>query len=100
MTKNVRIDPLGLVESKGSSKVVVARVENTVVGVCPLCSVPMQTLEVADVQAYVCMEHCVCLPVEDNPATVPAVPYIGETAPVPAQAPHPYGYGLFSDTQK
>lgn len=101
--KNIRIDPLGmLLAASAGSNTVTARVENVVVGVCPICNVSMQTLEVAEVQAYVCMEHCVCLPVEDTSANVPAQQPDANAwpAPTPVAAPRPYGYGLFSSTEK
>lgn len=70
MTK--RIDPLGLLapvtaaatpETAATQET--ARMTNTVLGACPICGIDMPVVEVGRVQAYVCTEHCVCLPTKD-----------------------------------
>jgi hypothetical protein len=43
-----------------------ARMTNTVLGACPICGVEMPVVEAGRVQAYVCTEHCVCLPTKDS----------------------------------
>lgn len=70
MTK--RIDPLGLLSTTAAAPVAetaatqeTARMSNTVLGACPICGVEMPVVEVGRVQAYVCTEHCVCLPTQD-----------------------------------
>lgn len=77
MTK--RIDPLGLVNAPTQTTAAVAetaahketaRMTNTVLGACPICNVAMPVVEVGRVQAYVCAEHCVCLPTADNETPV------------------------------
>jgi hypothetical protein len=71
MTK--RIDPLGLLSTTASAPVAetaatqeTARMTNTVLGACPICGVEMPVVEAGRVQAYVCTEHCVCLPTKDS----------------------------------
>ena len=71
MTK--RIDPLGLLSTTASAPVAetaatqeTARMSNTVLGACPICGIEMPVVEVGRVQAYVCAEHCVCLPTKDS----------------------------------
>lgn len=70
MTK--RIDPLGLLSTTAAAPVAetaatqeTARMSNTVLGACPICGIEMPVVEVGRVQAYVCPEHCVCLPTKD-----------------------------------
>lgn len=70
MTK--RIDPLGLLSTTASAPTAetaatqeTARMTNTVLGACPICGIDMPVVEVGRVQAYVCTEHCVCLPTKD-----------------------------------
>ena len=65
-----RIDPLGLLrkpgaETAGVPKKEVARMNNTVPGLCPICQAQMPVVQVGNVDAYVCIDHCVCLPTPD-----------------------------------
>jgi hypothetical protein len=65
-----RIDPLGLLApvtaaTETAATQETARMSNTVLGHCPICSIQMPVVEVGRVQAYVCTEHCVCLPTQD-----------------------------------
>lgn len=78
---NKRIDPLGLLNSSETSSnsvlamttnptQVTARVENTDLGKCPICKQSMPIILVgsemgAECSAYVCTEHCVCVPTKD-----------------------------------
>jgi branched-subunit amino acid aminotransferase/4-amino-4-deoxychorismate lyase len=67
-----RIDPLGLLSTTAATATQetaatkeTARMTNTVLGACPICGIDMPVVEVGRVQAYVCAEHCVCLPTKD-----------------------------------
>lgn len=68
MTK--MLDPLGLLNSPfvttASTKAEVARMENTRIGVCPVCQQPMKSIIAAGIDSYVCMEHRVCVPKENE----------------------------------
>lgn len=44
-----------------------ARVENTEVGVCPVCHSTMNVAKVGDLDCYVCLPSCrICLPLKDD----------------------------------
>lgn len=70
-----RIDPLGilapavkpavLAASTNAKTAVTSRVENMVVGQCPVCQQTMSRALAEDVAVYVCTPCCVCLPTED-----------------------------------
>lgn len=76
-----RIDPLGMLAQPSSSvlahssttaapQLETARVENIELGKCPICKVDMPVVLVGadtgtETAAYVCIEHCVCLPTKD-----------------------------------
>lgn len=73
-----RIDPLGMLPKSAASvlalsterKVVTARMENTELGKCPICKIEMPIVMVgadagSEIPAYVCTEHCICLPTKD-----------------------------------
>ena len=73
-----RIDPLGMLPKSAASvlalttarEAVTARVENTELGKCPICKTEMPIVMVgadagSETPAYVCTEHCVCLPTKD-----------------------------------
>lgn len=75
-----RIDPLGMLNkpapavlahsSTTAAQAETARVENTELGKCPICKVDMPIVMVGadtgtETSAYVCIEHCVCLPTKD-----------------------------------
>lgn len=74
--KKIRLDPLNLISAASDAGVaktsatdrtaVTARQTNLTVGVCPVCAVPMITVQVAGVDAFVCKEHCVCMPCPDT----------------------------------
>lgn len=74
MNKPIRKDPLGLIAAQTPAAVTAAaptrtaetaRQNNTVVGACPVCQARMQVVNAGGNLAYVCMEHCVCLPTQD-----------------------------------
>jgi hypothetical protein len=44
---------------------VTSRVENVIVGQCPVCQKDMARSLAEDVPVYVCLTCCVCLPTED-----------------------------------
>lgn len=76
-----RIDPLGMLakpadavlahsSTTAAPQLETARVENTELGKCPICKVDMPIVMVgadagSETAAYVCTEHCVCLPTKD-----------------------------------
>ncbi len=68
-----RINPLA-VESAApeSANAETARLDNEVPGMCPICAAEgaepaqMPIVKANGIPAYVCQNHCVCLPVEDG----------------------------------
>lgn len=64
-----RVDPLGLVALAGAGsqpRQETARMTNINLGKCPICQIDMPVVQAGEINAYVCTEHCVCLPTKDN----------------------------------
>lgn len=64
-------DPYNVITAKTSEKVeVVAKAENLNVGHCPQCKQKMKTIIVSGIDSYICMEHRVVMP-RENDASIP-----------------------------